>query len=283
MSSFIEDMRETRAERDYEVAWARFHGDARVIEDVEELAQTGAHRGAPLQEVLTCYRYWREDARARLDQTTELFPEFVSATQDRLAGRLALQAERDAIDARVQSGAIPRSVAIGMVEDLERRADEIGTSRTGKLAVDPEELLRKVPFFQGLPRDEFRQVSSKLHRRTAPGGDLIVKQGERGSSLFLVARGVVRVVRRDDEVDTDIATLMAGDFFGEMALLHGGIRTATCRAVTPCALYELARSDIDTVIQSCPAMKEALQDADQLRRAELRAAGAILGDDPTDA
>jgi CRP-like cAMP-binding protein len=69
---------------------------------------------------------------------------------------------------------------------------------------------------------------------------------------------------------------MAGDFFGEMALLRGGTRTATCRAATPCALYELARTDLDAVIQSCPRMKEALTDADIVRRAELRQAGAAL-------
>jgi CPA1 family monovalent cation:H+ antiporter len=283
LGSVVEGMRENRAERDYEVSWARFHGDARVLEDLKELVETGSHREGSLQEVVTYYQYWRENARARLDQTTELFPEFVAATQDRLASRLALQAERDAIDARTRSGAIPKSVAVGMVEDLEVRASGLATSRTGKLAVDPEELLRKVPFFKGLPREEFSQVSGKLNRRTAPGGDLIVKQGERGSSLFLVARGVVRVVRRDDEVDTDIATLMAGDFFGEMALLHGGTRTATCRAVTPCALYELARSDLDAVMKSCPAIEEALENADRVRREELREAGAVLEDDPPEA
>ena len=42
-------------------------------------------------------------------------------------------------------------------------------------------------------------------------------------------------------VKKDLATLMAGDFFGETTLLHGGMRTANCRAVTPCALYELRR------------------------------------------
>ena len=280
LGTVVEDLRENRAERDYEVSWARFHGDARVLEDLNDLAETGSHRDNSLAEVVTYYEFWRENARARLDQTTELFPEFVAATQDRLAGRLALQAERDAVDTRVRSGAIPKSVALGMVEDLEERASRLVTSRTGKLAVDPEELLRKVPFFEGLPRDEFSQVSSKLKRRTAPGGDLIVKQGERGSSLFLVARGVVRVVRRDDGVDTDIATLMAGDFFGEMALLHGGTRTATCRAVTPCALYELARSDLDAVMKSCPAIEEALEHADRIRREELREAGAVLEGDP---
>ena len=277
LAAMVEGLREARAERDYEVAWARFHGDARVIEELRRLAGTDTHRPEVLEDVLTYYQFWRENARGRLDQTTELFPEFVAATQDRLAGRLALQAERDAIEAQAHSGAIAHGVADGILEEIDRQANELGTARTGKLAVEPEELLRKVPFFQGLPPDEFNQVATRLKRRTAPGGDEIVKQGERGSSLFLVARGVVRVIRRDGDEERDVATLMAGDFFGEMALLHEGTRLATCRAVTPCALYELARADIDSVLQTCSSMKEALEAADRARRHELEAGGADLG------
>jgi len=81
LASVVEDLRETRAERDYEVSWARFHGDARGLDDLEELGETGSLREDSIEEVVTYYRYWRENARARLDQTTELFPEFVSATR----------------------------------------------------------------------------------------------------------------------------------------------------------------------------------------------------------
>ncbi|MCH7992483.1 MAG: cation:proton antiporter [Gemmatimonadetes bacterium] len=283
LGGLVERLREGRAERDYEVAWARFHGDARVIESFEQMSETGAHREESLEEVLTYYKFWRENARGRLDQTAELFPEFVAATQDRLAGRLALQAEKEALEQRARSGAIPRGVANQILEDLSQRMVDLSTTRTGKLAVDPEELLKNVPFFEGLPREEFGRVAQRLKRRTAPGGDPIVKQGERGSSLFLVARGVVRVIRRDDDVERNIATLIAGDFFGEMALLHGGVRTATCRAVTPCALYELARADLDSVMESCPGMREALDEADRVRRIELREGGAKLDDEPSDA
>jgi len=282
LGRIVERLRETRAERDYEVAWARFHGDARVIEDLKGLAESGAHRKESVDDVLTYYRYWHENARSRLDQTAELFPEFVSAAQHRLAERLALQAEKEAIEEKARGGSIPKGVADIMVADLAHEIRILSGSQARALAVDPEELLKKVPFFEGLPRDEFELIATKLKRRTAPSGDVIVKQGERGSSLFLLARGVVRVTRTDDGVDRDIATLLAGDFFGEMALLHGGSRIATCRAVTPCALYELARADVEAVSKAASAMTEALKEADRVRRAELRRVGADLGDDPSE-
>jgi hypothetical protein len=43
--------------------------------------------------------------------------------------------------------------------------------------------------------------------------------------------------------------------------------------VTPCALYELARSDVDTVLASCPGMRDALEEASRVRGAELARGG----------
>ena len=47
--------------------------------------------------------------------------------------------------------------------------------------------------------------------------------------------------------------------------------------MTPCALWELRRSDLDTVLESCPAMKATLETADRHRRAQLEDSGADLG------
>ena len=277
-ATLVENLREGRAARDYEVAWARFRGDTRVLEDLEDLGRTEAVREDIVEEVRAYYQYWSESARSRLDQTTELFPEFVSATQDRLADRLAVHAEQEAIEEKAHAGTIPHGVADVMLEEMAHELKALRATQAAKLAIGPGELLKKVPFFQGIPRDEFELVADNLKRRTAPAGDAIVKQGDGGSSLFLVARGVVRVTRQDGGIGRDLATLMAGDFFGEMTLLHGGTRTATCRAVTPCALYELRREDLEAVLERSPTMRDALEEADRTRREEQRLSGANAGD-----
>ena len=69
----------------------------------------------------------------------------------------------------------------------------------------------------------------------------------------------------------DLATLIAGDFFGEMALLHRAPRIATCRAVTPTAVYELRRKDFDDICRVCPSIQTALEKADKKRRKALDA------------
>jgi CPA1 family monovalent cation:H+ antiporter len=223
-----------------------------------------------LAELRATYGYWWEQARDRIDQSAEQFPEFVSSAQERLAKRMVLHAERETIEEKARAGLIPEGVAEGMLEDLATELREIKANQPEKLTVGPEELLKNVPFFTDVPENEFSVVAGKLRRRTVPAGEIIVRQGGSGSSLFMVARGVIRVTRQGGGVTRDLATLIAGEFFGEMALLHGTPRTATCRAMTPCALYELRRDDMDVVRGVCPEMQRALEEADRQRRAEHR-------------
>ena len=268
LGPLVERLRAGRTARDYEVAWARSRGSERVLETLDERALHDPSRASITEEVRAFYQYWHESARARLDQTAEQFPEFVASTQERLADRLVLHAEQEAIEEKAHAGILPEGVAEAMLAEMAEELRELRASQVTHLRIEPEELLRKVPFFQGLPAVEFATVAERLRRRTAPSGEVIVRQGATGDSLYLVARGVIRVSHQDGGMTRDLATLMAGDFFGESALLHGGARTATCRAVTPCALYELRREELDSVIAISPAMQLALEEADRRRRAE---------------
>ncbi len=273
LGRWAERLRAERTARDYEIAWARSQVSHHVGRGLDDLAETEATRPEIVAELRAAYQYWREKARDRIDQSAEQFPEFVSSAQERLAERTVLHAEREAIEEKARAGLLPEGVAEAMLEELAADLREIRASQPGKLTVGPEELLKNVPFFTDMPEGEFSIVAAKLRRRTAPAGEIIVRQGGSGSSLFLVARGVIRVSRQDGGVSRDLATLIAGEFFGEMALLHGTRRSATCRAMTPCALYELRRADIDVVRGVCPEIQRALEEAARQRRAEHRLPG----------
>ena len=56
-----------------------------------------------------------------------------------------------------------------------------------------------------------------------------------------------------------VATLLAGEFFGEMALLSANPRTATVTAVTHCTLHELTRTDVVTLALITPAIEAIVQ------------------------
>jgi CPA1 family monovalent cation:H+ antiporter len=267
---WAERLRTQRTARDYEIAWARSQVSFQVTLELDQLARDESTPPQVLAELQATYGYWREQARDRVDQNAEQFPEFVSSAQERLAKRMVLHAEHEAIEEKARAGLIPEGVAEGMLEDLVVELREVRASQPEKLTVGAGELLKNVPFFADMPDSEFSVVAAKLRRRTVPAGEIIVRQGGSGSSLFMVARGVIRVTRQGGGVTRDLATLIAGEFFGEMALLHGTPRSATCRAMTPCALYELRRDDMDVVRGVCPEMQRALETADRKRRAEHR-------------
>jgi len=254
-----------RTARDYEEAWGRYQASHDILEDFEHIAHAESATDEIAEEVRGYYDRWNHGARKIIDVTAEQFPEFVGAMQERLAKRLMIVAEREVIESELHAGTIPAGVAEGMIEDFNHQVRALRGVKTKELQIDPLELLRKVPFFQKTPEEDFEKVVQLLKPRTIPAGESVIREGETGKSMFLIARGVVRVLRgkgRDEEV---LASLLPGEFFGEMALLHDDRRSATCRAVTPCALYELTREDIKRIAEIAPAIQHALQEADAER------------------
>ncbi len=269
LSALMESIRSRNIAKDYEKAWGRHEGSNKALSELEEIVKTESVRPEVTEQVRTLYQSWNKASSERINITTEQFPEFVSSMQEKLAARLAVHAKREAIDEKARAGTIPAGVAEIMQEEIAEELRDLRGREVGKLRLEPTELLRKVPFFREMPPEEFGGIANKLRQRTFPSGQAIIKQGEKGESLFLIARGVVRVSLKKDSVDKDLATLMAGDFFGEMALLHKEPRTATCRAVTPCALYELKHDDFDELRTKYPVIQKALAEADRVRAATL--------------
>mgnify|MGYP001166128774 CR=1 FL=1 len=266
-----ENIRASQIAREYEEAWGRAQGSQLVLDDLEKTETRQTMQQNIMDEVVSYYRNWFSHSREYLDNTATQFPEFVNAMQERLAGRLLIHAQREVIEEETRSGVIPNTVAEKILEDLAREIRVLRGKDLHRLHLEASELLRKIEFFMDVPDNEFALLADKLHPYTIPAGHLIIKQGDTGDSLFLISRGVVRVSRLVNGDEQDLATLMAGDFFGEMALLHATPRTATCRSATPSVLYELRRSDFDEVRSICPSLQQALEKADR-ERAKILAA-----------
>ena len=85
-----------------------------------------------------------------------------------------------------------------------------------------------------------------------PGG-AVFEEGDRGDRFYVIADGRAAV-----EIEGKrLGTLEPGDFFGEIALLHGVPRTATVRAITPLRLYALDRDTFVTTVTGHQASAEA--------------------------
>ncbi|MGR8946712.1 MAG: cation:proton antiporter [Gammaproteobacteria bacterium] len=243
-----------RVAQEYVKTWAEFQACLRVDASLVEKQSAGTLETQLMATVSQAYATRRDEARARLDDWAEQFPEFVKAMQERLAERLLMNVEYDEIAKQVDSGLVPHGLGDGLLESMKERIREFRTPTYSDLEVEPVEMLRQVPFFSELEGDDVELVVKLLKSRTVAPGEMLIREGEPGHTMFFIARGVVRVERQGQDDARQLATLLAGDFFGEMALLSDAPRSATCRATTACALYELSRSDVNAVIAQCPAL-----------------------------
>lgn len=107
-------------------------------------------------------------------------------------------------------------------------------------------ILSGVRFFSGAPHEVLAAVAGMLDEVEVAEGEDVVRKGEEGDSLYVVAEG--QVVVRDGE--RPIESLGEGEAFGEMALLDPGPRSATVTATTPARLLRLSRSPfVDLVLE----------------------------------
>jgi CRP-like cAMP-binding protein len=100
--------------------------------------------------------------------------------------------------------------------------------------------MRDVTIFAGLDDTALALLMERASEMIAPAGTVILREGEPGNHLYLIASGSVRVCKRFDRADElELARLKAGDFFGEMCILETLPRTATVFIGSDAILYAL--------------------------------------------
>ena len=118
-----------------------------------------------------------------------------------------------------------------------------------------------------------------LHPHCYSPGDLIVREGDPGASIFLIGSGSVQIfVTAGRDQLFEIRRIDAGDFFGEVAALAGHPRTATVVATTPCEVLEIDRAALDTLVAMRPAARPLLDTAcvERMQSPEESAVRALL-------
>jgi CRP-like cAMP-binding protein len=95
--------------------------------------------------------------------------------------------------------------------------------------------LAKVPMFSGCSKKELTAIAHTVREISHPAGTVIATEGEPGAGLFVIEKGQADVSIGGKRINK----LKDGDFFGEMALLDGGPRTATVTATTDIEMWAL--------------------------------------------
>lgn len=113
--------------------------------------------------------------------------------------------------------------------------------------------------FPDLSRVNIETLARAAHIRSFPDGYDICREGDRGTSLFIMEEGEVAIiVHADEDQEILVDTLGAAQYFGEMAFLGETSRMATIRTLTDCRLLEIHQDDFMAIAQTNPSLLRTL-------------------------
>lgn len=130
--------------------------------------------------------------------------------------------------------------------------------------------LKKIHIFSGLEDDDFVSVAERLQEMNVQKGEVVFKQDGPADSFYMIYGGSVRIVRRQEGREHQLALLVRNDYFGELALVSNRRRSATVTALQDTSLLLLSRADFQKLFKDHPEIKYNLEIAVQSRQLARR-------------
>lgn len=168
------------------------------------------------------------------------------------------------LDALTDTAALPPLgdvPAAGLLEDDDALPMAAARAAGGRTGVPDTARVPTVPLLSRLDADAFLAVLGKLQLRRFADEEVIIREGERGESFFLIADGEVLVKRDIDDEDggVTLAHLHRGAVFGELALISDEPRQASVVARGDVDVLELRRSDLVVAAAHVAGVSDALK------------------------
>jgi small-conductance mechanosensitive channel len=154
-----------------------------------------------------------------------------------------------------------------MNDDREQRKQDEEYSRR----VDA---LSRVDVFRALDAGKIDRLSRRMRMIMYGPGEVVLRQGDPGDSLYVVRAGRVAVQVGADGARKEVATLTAGQFFGEMSLMTGESRSATVVAKTDCECYIVDKESFQEVLDERPELAGVISEI--LSRRQIALDGATV-------
>jgi small-conductance mechanosensitive channel/CRP-like cAMP-binding protein len=179
------------------------------------------------------------------------------------------------VDGRVFPDIID-SVRTNVWYELSRRGirlafstQQIEIARNGRstraVDIDPK-LLAAQPLFSCLDTDQLAMLAGGARRIRFGRGERIIRQGDAGDSMFILSHGTAEVLAEKEGRSWPVATLSAGDCFGEISLLTGEPRSATVVAKFDCEVVEIEKQTIGILLREHPELADSLSETVVARR-----------------
>ncbi len=118
---------------------------------------------------------------------------------------------------------------------------------------DEAQHLSQIPLFRHLDTTELEQLAEEVDQVSYKADEAIFRERDPGDALYVVEEGQVRIWVLDEDMEpVTLSELGPGEFFGELAVLDTGERSANASALTDCTLHRLRREDFQNFLVSYP-------------------------------
>jgi len=232
---------------------------------IEYIANTEDFGPELKQEIIGKYQERSTRRKNRLEKVAEDFPDFYLRFETRLFAKVALVTAAFFAEESQHNGEIGSKVFTNIERRIHEAINALQPISDPAPKLKPHDLIGTVPLLNGLPNDLLERLSAHAKAMTFLSGDLVIGEGEKGDSLYIITRGLVSVYKNSHE-DEPIAEFRDGDFFGEMALLETQVRTANVKTVKPTTLLRLRRKDVLSMAEHEPELKARLEQISSARK-----------------
>ena len=151
----------------------------------------------------------------------------------------------------------------------------VGTDRRSVRLMD---VISQIPFFAPLQETEREELAEDATMHVFSTGEMIIREGDTGRSVYVILDGQVKVFTRDNgNNELELATLGVGQFFGEMSFVSGKHRSSSVAALELSVVVELSYDSMAKVIEQNQAVKEVLEEYHKIRKKDTLEKLAEMG------
>ncbi len=176
-----------------------------------------------------------------------------------------------------------------MLEMLRNVLDIMQRNKTFRARVEQtyrrralETQLRSIPIFSTVTPEFIDYIRDRVELRRYAPGQVICRQGDPSHSFFLVRIGFVKVTQTRPGGDLVLGYIGRGNFFGEMSLLGGGVRTATCTALDHVEAVRIRSEEFNLMLEQFPEVRKGIQAVSRERSEQNRQRLASVQNVPVD-
>lgn len=156
------------------------------------------------------------------------------------------------------------------IEEITNLLEMKAAVEGGGAAVNPVDVLRRTPIFRLLDDPGLFELGAHMHHLSFAPGELIIRQGDDGDSMYFVTAGQVAINYVGmDRAEVQVALIAPGEFFGEASLLTGAIRNANAIAISRVDCYQLDKDGLQDVVAKYPDLAEDMSVVMAHRQMEL--------------